>query len=327
MNEQKLNRYYWLDIAKSIGIFLIVLSHLPNSQFTADFLWTFHVPLFFFISGFLFKPAENNEFLQKLGLRLVLPYIYIYLANVLLVVLISQNFNINHIISMIIGMFWGTHAYPDFVNAALWFLPGLILVELGYFFLIRKSSLYYLPLLLVSVFLYQKGYLNLFFSVDLALLGLNYYIAGALVRNFKLIETIKSNTLLVIVLFLLSLLATIGYANMGNVWYGGKNYIISLSGAAFGILMVVSLSILLETWSKPLPLITFISKNTLFIFCFHKFSNSFASLIISSLGLRFLPGSTFLITVVSIAILIPVNMIVLKFLPELIGIKRTGTSG
>jgi acyltransferase len=325
MNEKQINRYYWLDIAKSIGIFLIVLSHLSISKYTMDFLWTFHVPLFFFISGFLFKPTLSDIFLNRLKSRLILPYIYIYLLNVLLVVLIKFDFNINSIIAMILGLFWGSHGYSHFVNGALWFLPGLIIVELIYFFLIRKSTWFYFPLLSLSIFFYSQGYLNLFFSIDLALLGLNYYIAGVLVRKFNIVETIKTKPVMLVFVFVLSLLATLKFADWGNVWYGGKFYLTSLTGGILGIVMIISFSLLLETYLKSFSFITFISANTLFIFCFHKFSNPIAVSVIKAFIIKPSILGSLLTALLSILILIPINILVIKYLPQIIGIKKSSS--
>ena len=321
MKEKQTNRYYWLDIAKSIGIFLIVFGHLSISKFTMDFLWTFHVPLFFFISGFLFKPTAGDIFLNRLKSRLILPYIYIYLINALLVVLIKFDFNINSIIAMVLGLFWGSPGYSHFVNGALWFLPALIIVELIYFFLIRKSNWFYLPLLSLSIFFYSQGYRNLFLSIDLALVGLNYYIAGVLVRKFNIIGTFKTKPVMLMLVFVLSLLVTLKFADWGNVWYAGKFYLTSLTGGILGIIMVISLSLLLETYLKSSSFIAFISANTLFIFCFHRFSKPLVSSVIDAFIMPSLLSSL-LVATLSILILIPVNILVIKYLPQIIGIKK-----
>jgi len=305
MNKEKINRYYWLDVTKCIGIFLIVLCHFPISKYTAKFLWTFHVPLFFFISGYLFKETTTRDFLEKLTFRLILPYIYIYLLTVLLTVLLESDFDIKHIVSMILGLFWGTHSYPYFINSALWFLPGLITVQLLYFFLVRKTIIFYFALLCVSVLLYLKAYLNLFFSVDLALLGLNYFIAGVLIKKYNCIDVVKTKPLVVFILFILSLLTTMDFAYFGNVWYGGKYYSISLLGGLIGILMTIMLSILIEIISKPSSFIMYISSSTLFIFCFHVFSSPAAGFFVDKLEIKTVMVSSLLATTLSILLLLP----------------------
>jgi len=323
MNKEKINRYYWLDVTKCIGIFLIVLCHFPISKYTAKFLWTFHVPLFFFISGYLFKETTTRDFLEKLTFRLILPYIYIYLLTVLLTVLLESDFDIKHIVSMILGLFWGTHSYPYFINSALWFLPGLITVQLLYFFLVRKTIIFYFALLCVSVLLYLKAYLNLFFSVDLALLGLNYFIAGVLIKKYNCIDVVKTKPLVVFILFILSLLTTMDFAYFGNVWYGGKYYSISLLGGLIGILMTIMLSILIEIISKPSSFIMYISSSTLFIFCFHVFSSPAAGFFVDKLEIKTVMVSSLLATTLSILLLLPINTLILRFVPEVIGLKRT----
>lgn len=42
-----------VDIAKGIGILLVVYGHLKNPF--NPFIYAFHMPLFFFLSGFLLK--------------------------------------------------------------------------------------------------------------------------------------------------------------------------------------------------------------------------------------------------------------------------------
>lgn len=323
MDHQKINRYYWLDVTKFIGIFLIVLCHFPISKYTAKFLWTFHVPLFFFISGYLFKETTTQDFLDKLRFRLILPYIYIYLLTVLLTVLLKTDFNITHIVSMILGLFWGTHRYPGFINSALWFLPGLISVQLLYFFLVRKAPLLYFALLGVSVFLYLKAYLNLFFSVDLALLGLNFFVAGVLVKKYNLVDAVRARPNWAFILFILSLLMTLDFAYLGNVWYGGKHYSISLLGGLVGILMTITLSILVENLSKPSAFIIYISNSTLFIFCFHVFSSPAVQVVVDALAIKTMIVSSLLATVLSILVLLPINELIVRFVPELIGVKRS----
>ncbi len=322
MNNQKINRYYWLDVTKCIGIFLIVLCHFPTSKYAVSFLWTFHVPLFFFISGYLFKDTTTKDFLDKLAFRLILPYVYIYLLTVLITVLIKADFDIQHIGRMVLGLFWGTHSYPYFINSALWFLPGLITVQLLYFFLVRKAKPVYFALLGVSIFLYLNAYLNLFFSIDLALLGLNYFIAGVLIKKYNGIEIVRTKPVAVLILFVLSLLTTMDFAYLGNLWFGGKHYSISLLGGLIGIVMTITLSILIETISKPSAFITYISSSTLFIFCFHVFSSPAAKFIIDTLAIKTVMVNSLLATVLSILLLLPINWLIVKFVPELIGIKR-----
>lgn len=53
----KKERLHWLDYSKAIGMYLVVLGHVikDNSQLLKVIIYSFHMPLFFFLSGFLHK--------------------------------------------------------------------------------------------------------------------------------------------------------------------------------------------------------------------------------------------------------------------------------
>ena len=69
-------RILWVDVAKGIGIFLIVLGHIikksPNPEINQA-IYSFHVPFFFILSGIVFHRKENIgfwKFLEEKVLRI-----------------------------------------------------------------------------------------------------------------------------------------------------------------------------------------------------------------------------------------------------------------
>lgn len=52
-----MNRDSQLDILKGIGILLVVFAHVCHS----DFIYLFHMPLFFFLSGAALNYSKNND--------------------------------------------------------------------------------------------------------------------------------------------------------------------------------------------------------------------------------------------------------------------------
>ena len=84
MNTGK--RILWIDYAKSICIYLVLLGHAHASQPVTDFIYTFHMPLFFFLSGCLFsfeKHPNFKEFAIKRFKGLMVPYLWINLITYL----------------------------------------------------------------------------------------------------------------------------------------------------------------------------------------------------------------------------------------------------
>ena len=46
-------RIVWLDIAKALGIVAIVLGHTIQGGLVKKYVYSFHVPMFFFLKGLL----------------------------------------------------------------------------------------------------------------------------------------------------------------------------------------------------------------------------------------------------------------------------------
>jgi len=51
MLADKKERIEWLDIAKCITIILMVVGHTTIPKILSNFIWAFHMPLFFIASG------------------------------------------------------------------------------------------------------------------------------------------------------------------------------------------------------------------------------------------------------------------------------------
>ena len=66
-----------IDIAKGIGIFLVVLGHVPIPMWLATPIYMFHMPLFFFLSGMFFHPEEKLAYgIYKKVRTLIVPYLF-----------------------------------------------------------------------------------------------------------------------------------------------------------------------------------------------------------------------------------------------------------
>lgn len=59
------NRIVSFDILKGGGILLVILGHIQIPYMLKTVIYSFHIPLFFFVSGCFFRPISLREFLQK----------------------------------------------------------------------------------------------------------------------------------------------------------------------------------------------------------------------------------------------------------------------
>lgn len=131
MTEDK-KRLGYIDCAKFIGIFLLLVEHTGNwadiSGHAYDTLkiWicSFHMPLFFIIYGMVASRKERNgkgEWLQFLDGKiksLIIPYI-------LWAMIYAKNINIE----FLVGLGYGSNPSLQYAgtNAVLWFLPVMFL--------------------------------------------------------------------------------------------------------------------------------------------------------------------------------------------------------
>lgn len=140
MQKQRIS---WLDIAKGIGIYFIILGHtlsdpsVPGCGTLHEYPYSFHVPFFFILSGLTAKCGQNefSGFLIKKLKTLFIPYLVFGILSI--------------IIFRLAGAFAHSalmHSDGDFslasnllnlfilgdlqFNRSLWFLPCLLLMEL-----------------------------------------------------------------------------------------------------------------------------------------------------------------------------------------------------
>lgn len=74
-------RLDWLDIAKGIAIILVIVGHtVPNPSPLRHAIFSFHMPVFFILAGYTFRPKPWGELLRGSVSRLLMPYLVLALA-------------------------------------------------------------------------------------------------------------------------------------------------------------------------------------------------------------------------------------------------------
>ncbi len=69
------NRIEWIDTAKGIGLLCVILGHL-HIPYLSAWIYTFHIPLFFFLSGCVFNGQKYSfkEYFIRRFKSLIVPY-------------------------------------------------------------------------------------------------------------------------------------------------------------------------------------------------------------------------------------------------------------
>lgn len=94
MNEttSKTKRLQYVDIARGIAMICIILGHLGNPSINRV-VFTFHVPIFFFITGYFTNNKRRLPEFAKNKLRtLIVPYIIACLAIIILGTLLGAHY-------------------------------------------------------------------------------------------------------------------------------------------------------------------------------------------------------------------------------------------
>ena len=64
-----------LDIVRVLGVFLVVLGHLVNTHPVRMYIYAFHMPMFFIVSGLLFK-SKNSIKELKMFRKYIIPAVF-----------------------------------------------------------------------------------------------------------------------------------------------------------------------------------------------------------------------------------------------------------
>ena len=103
-------RNYAIDYAKTIAIYLVIAGHLLEiSSGPYNFIYSFHMPLFFFLSGILFNVNYRiNERVAISFNKLLVPYLWFCLISFLsrpfiFLLLDIHNLSFNPRQSIIVG--------------------------------------------------------------------------------------------------------------------------------------------------------------------------------------------------------------------------------
>ena len=81
MNKNK-DRIIWIDQLRSIIFLLVIIGHVELPKETQSFIYSFHMPLFFFISGLTvnrekLKNISMLKYAQVQAKRLIVPYFWL----------------------------------------------------------------------------------------------------------------------------------------------------------------------------------------------------------------------------------------------------------
>lgn len=258
-------RYKELDLIKGIGIILVYLGHSFNLKeldwniiyiYLYSTVYSFHMPLFFFISGFLSNTNKNinlEKFYKGKIKRLLVPYLFINLIDFIPRTLFPQLVN---------SKFGGIKEVVFYGTKISWFVYTLFIIFMFFPFLdkyILKKDKYYLFGLVLVIINYLKIFNNIkIFSLGTVVEYLLYFYIGYVIRpvyNEKIkneFSNKKISSLIISIVFL-----------MFSYKYYHLNYFNNITFAILGALFVLNISLRIKENTNIYKFFKFLGINSL----------------------------------------------------------------
>lgn len=269
-------RIEWIDVCKAWGIFLVIVGHVLSNVDWVVYIYSFHMPLFFFLSGYVFSTEKYNikSFLKSRVNSLVIPYVFFYLVTLAVYWFFEAPYrNISYTFyDSLKGMFVGAqinHLMDH--NGILWFLPCLFCTEVIGYFVCKIRNVYSKFTILVGIVI--LGFLILSplpWSLNISFVALQFFIVGNTIKNAECkLDTFMGggNKYLLILSFLLQIYFFPNFVNMATCDYG--NIFLFEIGSYLGIfstIVIVRHITLFVRWRFLLK----IGRNTMIIFALHQ---------------------------------------------------------
>ncbi|SEK80453.1 acyltransferase [Pseudoxanthomonas sp. GM95] len=332
-------RDFRIDAAKALAIILVVLGHARGIPHAFTILvYSFHVPLFFLLSGWVARAHGTErgfgETLVRLVRSLLLPYLLFFFTGYVYW-LLTRHMGEK-------AARWGSLPWwdpvqglvtgigPDlYVNPVLWFLPVLFVTTLAAFLLRRVPVGILVSVALVVGLVWTAVFpslsVRLPFGLDVLPIALVFYALGGWLAQRKVLPaSVRGNALMA--LMLIAPWAVLAFYNGRvdiNAMLFGGSVVLFFVNACLGTLIVLCLARLFEGIGP----LRWIGQNTLVILCTHILIFFVLSGVASLAGMfrgDAQPGPAWavFISIFALAASVPLRWILARMAPWSIGLRR-----
>ena len=272
-----------IDIAKGIAILFVIIGHTIPDGIVKNIIYSFHMPVFLFFSGYFFKHQSIKKLLVKNTKRLLVPYAVTSATIIVLCTLkklvkfdiaggitVCKQYILAFLYCSGVDMPLYKGSFLTIPNiGGIWFLPALFIafMILNLAIKYRYGSAFMVILACLSVF--TKDLIWLPFSIQPAMVCTVYMYLGWAFQKYDIFKKLDHTVIMCIV--------SIGW--FGGAIIAGSNIVASVTFetgilnffvAFLGILVVNKLSMILDERGGAVKnMLLYFGHETLFIMCVH----------------------------------------------------------
>lgn len=260
-------RIEYIDIYRGIGILLMIMGHVTFGAYFDKFIHAFHVPIFFFISGFLFKKRTISvyEYIRRRLQTLIIPYFFFGVIHFVSAILTHCEIRIIWISNLL----WeNTVGMP--VPGALWFLSAMFCADIIYYLMhkkiesIRLLSISSLIIMIFGILAIKIFPYKLPFAIDAGFVGIGIFHIGYLFQiyaNQKWISYIMNmhrwKIMLVVIVDAIIIFIN-GNINMRTSMY--SNFVLFIINVIISAIVLINIAKYIEKYSSKCKVLAVISR-------------------------------------------------------------------
>lgn len=258
-----------IDIEKAFGIILMIMGHQFYGESFDKFIHGFHMPMFFIISGFLYRSKNDFIlFLKRKTQTLIVPYFF-FAAFHLLVFFVMRGCSISESLDRLYHIFLFNHEKLP-ICGAIWFLSSLFFAEIIYYWLDKLNCwLKTIDVICLASlgFVLSCYSIRLPYCIDISLVGIGLlWIGENLNKLFLKKESLRNNSGKIWMGFLGAFVASFFIFENTGVNLRLATYGLPLLFLINATLMTISLFFIASIFSKDnfiVQELTFIGQNSI----------------------------------------------------------------
>lgn len=279
-------RIIWIDIAKAIAIIMMIIGHeVAFGGKVRNLIFSFHMPLFFILTGYTMKPVDNvyqlAKQIKKDIARIIVPCVVVQVLNWIIFFFLYGGEPVEIIKNLSQQLIWASAVNVGEHPAlgALWFLVVLFWSKIGLsiidlIFPKKNKLIICLFLSLGSVLISSYSWLPQ--SLDVTLMAILFLYMGRIIKEYYAFLLKYANAIVSIAFLVWMLCWQNGlYIEMGARSY--PVYPLCIIEAIGGCMCVIYLSMSLEI-THVSKILAPIGKISLIILCVHHLDGYFSGI-------------------------------------------------